>query len=70
MNRSIKAAFAGLCVTVLAGCVTAPARKDYAELRTESPRSILVVPAVNKSVDVDAPDYFLSTVATADCLII
>jgi hypothetical protein len=62
MNFFIKAALAVCCISVLAGCVTAPVKKDYAELRTADPRSILVVPAVNKSVDVDAPDYFLSTV--------
>jgi hypothetical protein len=28
-----------------------------------SPRAILVVPVVNKSVDVDAADYFLSTIS-------
>lgn len=62
MNRFIKAAVAACCISVLAGCVTAPTKKDYTELRTANPRSILVVPAVNKSVDVDAPDYFLSTI--------
>lgn len=34
---------------------------DYTRLRSEDPVSILVVPAVNKSVDVTAPDYLLST---------
>lgn len=48
---------------LLAGCVTPPAKKDYANLRTEQPRSILVVPAVNKSVEVNAADYFLSTIS-------
>jgi hypothetical protein len=31
-------------------------------LREADPRSILIVPVVNRSVCVDAPDYFLSTV--------
>ena len=48
---------------ILTGCVTAPTKKDYANLRTEQPRSILVVPAINKSVEVNAPDYFLSTIS-------
>jgi hypothetical protein len=48
-------------VAAAAGCATAP-RKDYARLYAAQPRSILVVPVVNKSVNVDAPDYFLSTV--------
>jgi hypothetical protein len=44
----------------LAGCATAPP-KDYTKFLSASPRSILVVPVVNKTVDVDAPAYFLST---------
>lgn len=38
-----------------------PAQRDYTKLITANPKSILVVPAINKSVDVDAADYFLST---------
>ncbi len=54
-----------LCtVLALGGCVTQPQqKKDYSQLRTENPRSILVVPVVNKSVDVNAPEYFLSTIS-------
>lgn len=48
----------------LAGCAATPHRSDYTEFRTENPRSILVVPPINKSVDVNAPDYFLATIAT------
>ena len=46
----------------LAGCATPPPRaaKDMSALVTASPRSILVVPAVNRSLDVDAPNYLLS----------
>src|SRR3984957_19789928 len=51
-------------VLMLAACASAPKRYDYANFRTESPRSILVVPVTNKSVDVNAPDYFLSSIAT------
>jgi hypothetical protein len=51
-------------VLMLTGCASAPKRYDYANFRTESPRSILVVPVTNKSVDVNAPDYFLATIAT------
>lgn len=54
-----------LVVVSLGGCATPPARFDYAALRSEAPRSILVVPVTNKSVDVNAPDYFLSTIAPA-----
>jgi hypothetical protein len=51
-------------VLMLAACADAPKRYDYANFRTEAPRSILVVPVTNKSVDVNAPDYFLATIAT------
>jgi hypothetical protein len=44
------------------GCATAPPRKDYAQFRQSDPKTILVVPAVNRSVEVNAPDYFLSTI--------
>jgi len=47
---------------ILAGCVTPPPSANYTSLRAESPRSVLVVPSINKSVEVDAPDYFLSTI--------
>src|ERR1700710_2056578 len=51
-------------LAVLTGCVSAPPRRDYTLFRAEEPRSILVVPVTNKSVDVNAPDYFLATIAT------
>jgi hypothetical protein len=44
------------------GCATAPSRKDYAQFRRADPKTILVVPAMNRSVEVNAPDYFLSTI--------
>jgi len=43
------------------GCAKPAPSADYSRFRTERPASILVVPVVNKSVDVTAPDYFLST---------
>jgi len=52
-----------LAVAALAvGCAQAP-KKDYSKLVSSNPRAILVVPVVNKSVDVDAADYFLSTLS-------
>ena len=51
-------------VVLAAGCASAPPRFDYSQFRTEAPRSILVVPVINKSIDVNAPDYFLATIAT------
>jgi hypothetical protein len=44
----------------LGGCAT-QAPKDQSAFKAAAPRSILVVPAVNKSLDVDAPNYLLST---------
>jgi len=55
-----------LTVTALlavGGCVTAPPKANFTQFRTENPHSILVVPAINKSVDVNAPDYFLATIS-------
>jgi hypothetical protein len=51
-------------VLMLSACAETPKHYDYAHFRTEAPRSILVVPVTNKSVDVNAPDYFLATIAT------
>lgn len=48
---------------MMIGCVSAPDRYDYSRFRAENPRSILVVPVVSKSVDVNAPDYFLATIS-------
>lgn len=46
-----------------AACAQKAPPKDYSKLVASNPRAILVVPVVNKSVDVDAADYFLSTVS-------
>lgn len=48
---------------LLCGCVTAPPKQDLSQFHAEDPRSILVVPAINQSVDVNAPDYFLATIS-------
>ena len=52
-------------LAVLAGCATKSPlpKKDYTEFRKAHLSSILIVPVINRSVDVDAPDYFLSTIA-------
>lgn len=62
--------FRTLAVTALAcgglalgACVTGPPPKSYAAMRAESPRGILVVPALNSTVSVDAADYFVSTIS-------
>jgi len=63
MVRLIRIIAALVCIAALSACVTPPAHKDYSALRTEQPRSILVVPVINRSVEVNAPDYFLTTIA-------
>lgn len=45
----------------LTGCATNTSKKDFSAFNAAAPRSILVVPSVNKSLDVDAPNYLLST---------
>jgi hypothetical protein len=46
---------------LLTGCATQQAKPDLSAFNAAKPRSILVVPAVNKSLDVDAPNYLLTT---------
>lgn len=48
-------------MTFLTGCATAQP-KNYDRFNAASPKSILVVPVVNRSVEVTASDYFLSTI--------
>lgn len=48
-----------ISVAGLAACAHPPAQKDYADFRAAAPRSILIVPVVNKSTEVTAPDNFL-----------
>ena len=52
--RKSLAAAALASTALLAACVTAPAPKSYAALRAENPRSVMVVPALNSTVNVDA----------------
>jgi hypothetical protein len=52
-----------LVLAALAAACAQPPKKDYAKLVSSNPRAILVVPVVNKSVNVDAADYFLSTLS-------
>ncbi len=64
MTRRASLAPAAAWLAVLwavAGCATAAPAQDYTKFLSAAPRSILVVPVVNRSVDVDAPAYFLST---------
>lgn len=47
----------------LSACAVGPTPKSYAAMRAENPRGILVVPALNTTVNVDAADYFVSTIS-------
>jgi len=58
VNSGIKQLCLIVCV-LAAGCATP---KDYTKFNAASPRSLLIVPVVNRSVSVTAPDYFLSTI--------
>jgi hypothetical protein len=45
-----------------AGCATTgPPQKDYSAFRAANPRSILILPVVNNTTNVEAPAFFLST---------
>jgi hypothetical protein len=50
-----------LVAALLTGCATQAVKTDLSAFKAAAPRSILVVPAANKSVDVDAPNYLLTT---------
>lgn len=63
MKTWMKAALLFATATLLAGCATPGHGFDYSAFRSADPRSILIVPVVNRSVDVDASDYFLSAIS-------
>lgn len=64
MNIAIrnKALLFTLLALSLVGCQVAPPY-DYSALEASKPRSILVIPPLNESVDVNAPYTFISTVS-------
>lgn len=58
----MKNAIIVLVIMSLVGCVPPSSiKQDMSAFKVAAPRSILVVPTVNKSLDVDAPNYVLST---------
>jgi hypothetical protein len=61
-SASLKILALAATIALASGCATA-SKKDYSAFRAADPRSILVLPVVNKSLDVNAPDYFLSTLS-------
>lgn len=64
MMNNLRLAGAGILASAaLAACATAPAPKDYSAFRQEDPRSILVLPVLNNSGAVEAPEFFLSTIS-------
>jgi hypothetical protein len=63
MTLHLRTILLGLLALALTGCASQMKKTDYSALRTENPRSILVVPVINRSVEVNAPDYFLSTIS-------
>jgi hypothetical protein len=50
-----------ILVVSLLGCVTTKPY-DFSKFNAAKPKSILIVPIVNRSVEVTAPDYCLSTI--------
>ncbi|MGE5567362.1 MAG: DUF799 domain-containing protein [Parcubacteria group bacterium] len=62
--RTVILAAASLALAgVLSACATVPKTKDYTAFHAENPRSILVVPTLNNTLNVEAPDFFLSTIS-------
>ncbi len=49
-----------ISVFLLGGCATVS--KDYTKFNAAEIHSILIVPVVNRSLEVTAPDYFLTTI--------
>jgi hypothetical protein len=62
-KRLLSVAIAVAASAVLAACASGPQPKNYSSFRAENPRSILVVPALNNTLNVPAPDFFLSTIS-------
>lgn len=61
MNQ-VKASVIAFCVLFLIGC-QAPASYDYSAIHVSKPRSILVIPPLNDTVEVNAPYVFLSSIS-------
>ncbi|HTK35554.1 MAG TPA: GNA1162 family protein [Caulobacteraceae bacterium] len=61
--RTLLAAAAAAGCMALGACATAPTPFDYSAFKAEAPHSIVVVPALNNTANVTAPDWFLSTIS-------
>jgi len=62
MRGVIGAAMLAAAALLLSGCAGKPNLYDYTAYQAHPPTSILVLPPINHSVDVKAPDEYLSTV--------
>lgn len=60
--KSLRALATLSLVTLLVGCAAAPVETDYTAFREHPPRSILVIPPENQTVEAHAPYLYLSTV--------
>ncbi len=64
MNGLLRLTMVTALAALVAACgVSGPASKDYTAYRAAAPRSIVVVPVINHSQEVEASDLFLSTLA-------
>ena len=59
----VKAFIVILSAIVLSACATAPDPKDFTTFISADPHSILIVPVINHSEEVEAADLFLTTLA-------
>jgi len=60
-TRFLPLLLAALAVVFVAGCATVPPVKDNAAFRAADPHSILVLPVVNRTMNIEAPALFLTT---------
>lgn len=61
--KSFRLAVVVLATILVSACATAPVSKDYSAIAAAKPRSILLVPVINHSAEVEAADLFLTTLA-------
>ncbi len=61
VNKLLATLYAGLLL-IVSGCTTVEPY-NYNELRRSSPRSIVVIPPANNTVEVNAPYIFLATIS-------
>lgn len=63
MTTHLKKWLVATGLSLLTGCAAQAPKNEPSAFQLAEPRSILVLPVVNESVDVDAPNYFLSTIS-------